>query len=114
MTLTYLARGMIYPRARELPPESEKSFMARVIQYARLTGWEVHHELDSRGSSSGWPDLELVRAERHIRAELKREGERPRPDQERILALLRRTNTEVYVWDPSDWTRIIRTLGRHD
>jgi len=109
-------RGLSYPRgmAVRIRPESEKSFQARVIQYARLCGWEVHHELDSRRSSSGWPDLELVRGTRHIRAELKREGERPRPDQERILELLRHTSTETYVWDPSDWSRIIHCLGRHD
>ena len=110
-------RGLSYPKTRlevRLMPESEKSFQARVVQYARLTGWEVHHAFDSRHSSSGWPDLWLVRGQRLVAAELKREGERPRPEQERILGLLRRTNTEVHVWTPSDWNRILRVLGRHD
>lgn len=99
---------------RERLPESEKSFMARVVQYARLCGWEVHHEFDSRRSSDGWPDLQLVRAERYVLAELKREGEKPRPEQERILELLRRVpGLEVYVWSPSSWPEIIRILGRH-
>lgn len=101
--------------AARVPVESEKSFQARLIQLARLMGWEVYHTYDSRRSAAGWPDLELVRPPRYIRAELKREGGHVEPEQLRVLDLLRRCpGVETYVWTPADWNRILRTLGRHD
>jgi hypothetical protein len=123
MTDQIVRRGLAFPATRRRPRvEPEKSFQARIVEYAHLCGWETHHEFDSRHSSEGWPDLELVRGKRHIRAEVKRAREEPEPHQERILGLLGRVpELEVYVWHEHDcgrpghhaWLDILRTLGRH-
>jgi hypothetical protein len=106
--------------ARIILGEPEKAFQARITLYATLRRWAWHHEFDSRHSSAGWPDLELVRGERHIRAEVKHGGKEPTPDQERILAALSGVPTlEVYVWHPHDcgrpghqsWNGIVETLS---
>jgi hypothetical protein len=97
---------------------------------APMLGWEhVHvraglrsngqYRVATSGSmAAGWPDLVLVRARdrRLIFAELKRELEQPRPEQERVLDVLRTLGdrhvqplvelgapkVEVHVWRPSD------------
>lgn len=43
---------------------------------ARVRGWLGHHETDSRKTAAGWPDLVLIRGERLVVAELKREDPR--------------------------------------
>lgn len=101
---------------------------------APMLGWEHVHirpglrangqwRTSTSGSMAYWPDLVLVRVRdrRLIFAELKRELETPRPEQERVLGVLAglslagleapvtRTvdgvlfpSVEVYVWRPSD------------
>lgn len=91
----------------------EKKYLQSIATLARILGWEVHHEFDSRYSSAGWPDLELVRPPRHIRAEVKVHGGHLEPEQERILGLLRQCpGTETYVWWEQDWPDIQRILSR--
>lgn len=99
---------------------------------AVIYGWDHVHfrqaqtkagwRLPASGSmAAGWPDLTLVRTRdrRLIFAELKRETEQLRPDQERVLEVLRSLDVplgrtpqpfdvpprvEVHVWRPSDLT----------
>jgi hypothetical protein len=61
---------------------------------------------------AGYPDLTLWRDDRLIFAELKRENGRLSPAQEAVLADLRKTNAEVYVWRPSDWADIAQALAK--
>ena len=89
----------------------EKAFQAQVVALARTLGWMVYHPFDSRRSARGYPDLTLVKDGRLIYAELKTERGRLTDDQRGWLDALRETPAEVYLWRPSDWDSIERTLG---
>jgi hypothetical protein len=97
--------------------ETEKGFMAVVVQFAKLNGWLVYHTYDSRKSEAGFPDLVMVRSGVLIFAELKLEGKDTTVDQRHWLKELKScvVSTEelkVFVWFPSDWPEIQRTLQR--
>ncbi len=93
------------------PAVSEKNFMAQVIQLARLRKWKVHHIHDSRKSSgSGWPDLSMVRDGRFIAAEVKTEKGRATAAQLEWLEALAGCGLETFLWRPSDFEEIERTL----
>ena len=115
---------------------------------AIILGWEhVHfrpamtkHGWRTAGTGSmaaGWPDLVLVRPRdrRLIFAELKADGAKATPDQERVLEVLRSVVTtggtlaaigrsgyprvgeelqlprvDVYIWRPADWDLIEQAL----
>lgn len=100
--------------------ESEASFMGAVLDLARFRGWMVHHQRPARTGkgwrsaitgSPGWPDLAMVRDGRLILAELKSEKGRLSPDQEAWRDELRQTQAEYYVWRPSSWEDVVRTLA---
>jgi len=104
-----------------LPPLTEAAFMRQVTELAELFGWEWFHvragrTLDSwrtPGSGTmakGWPDLVLVRGSRIIFAELKRDGGKVTPDQNRILDVLGKA-AEAYTWMPKDWDFIEHELA---
>ena len=40
---------------------SEKEFRQTVIAVFAAAGWHVYHNPDSRRSSAGWPDLQLLK-----------------------------------------------------
>lgn len=91
----------------------EKKYMQSILTLARILGWETHHVFDSRYSSAGWPDIEMVRPPRHVYAEIKLDGTRLDPEQEKIIGLLRLCpQLEVYVWRPSDWPEVQKILAR--
>lgn len=111
---------------------TEKAFMAQVVAYARLRGWEVFHTHDSRRSAPGFPDLAMARTrydvnkeslasarrgDRFILAEIKREEGELSPSQRRWMEMLRRVADAsggavgAYVWRPSGWPEIERTLA---
>lgn len=98
--------------------QSEKAFQQAVVEYARLNRWKVFHPFDSRRSEPGWPDLTMVRGEMLLFAELKTEKGRLSPAQEDWTSELQGVSNgaagamRVYVWRPSDWPLIERTLGR--
>lgn len=97
---------------------TETEFQRLVVQLAKLRGWMIYHVHDSRkvdwASDQGFPDWVFLR-ERVFYAELKRE----RTDrgklsnaQKKWLSTLKDAGQEVYVWRPSDWDTIARTLAR--
>lgn len=102
----------------KLPAISEKQFMAQVVQLAKMLGWRVYHTHDSRRSEPGFPDLVMVRviygdvatAGRTIFAELKAEKGRLTAEQAEWYLALKHSGDEVYVWRPSDFDEIQRTL----
>lgn len=101
------------PAAPPDPRCSEGEFQARVVAEAKLLGWDVYHNPDSRRSSAGWPDLELVHPDRgYFKAELKKHDGRVRPDQVRVIDLLRRAGVRVFVWRPADWPEILKVLNQ--
>lgn len=92
---------------------TEKDFQSQVIQLARLLGWRVAHFrsiCDRQGiwrtpvqaDGAGWPDLFMVRRDRAIAAELKRELSKAMPEQDIWLYKLAQTCVETYIWRPSD------------
>lgn len=91
---------------------TEAQLQARVVKQAKTLGWShIYHTRFSLKSAAGYPDLHMVRGERSVFAELKREREKPTPAQESWLEALRTAGHEAYVWRPSDEPEIERVLG---
>lgn len=102
--------------------ETETQFQAAVVDLAKVRGWRIHHQRPARTEDDGWrsaiighkgwPDLALARTGRLVIAELKSERGQPTPDQEAWLELLRTVpGVEVFVWRPSEWPEVERTLA---
>lgn len=94
---------------------SEKAFQQTIIDLAVTYGWGVYHTFDARKSQPGFPDLVLVRGDRLLFAEVKREHGRLRIDQEAWAKALGRVafanpTVESHLWRPSDWPAIEDTL----
>lgn len=91
---------------------SEADFQHCVVDLARWLGWECWRDNDSRRNDAGWPDLALVRDERMILCELKTERGRLRAEQAYWMRLLLRVQgVEYYLFRPSDWSVILKTLA---
>ncbi len=91
--------------------ETEAGFQSAVMELATLAGWLVWHDADSRKNAPGLPDLIMVKPPRAVFAELKTASGRLRADQRRWLdALGACPGVETYLWRPSDWPAIERTL----
>lgn len=108
-------------RRAGVAPATEREAQKTIIDLARTLGWRVAHfrpAVTSKGwrtpveaDGAGFPDLVLVR-DRVIFAELKREGESPRPNQVEWLNALSRAGAEVYVWTLADYDEIASILSR--
>ena len=92
---------------------TEEVLLASVLQAAREFRWRTAHFRPARtergwrtpvqGDGKGWPDLVLVRGDRLMFRELKREKARVRPEQAEWLAILVDAGADVGVWKPSGW-----------
>lgn len=99
----------------------ERDTQRTILDLAHTLGWRVAHFRPARtdkgwrtpvaADGKGFPDLVLVR-ERVIFAELKREGESPKPDQVEWLNALSRGGAEVYIWTLADYDDITRILSQ--
>ena len=100
---------------------TEADFLRQVLDLARILGWRSAHfrpawsgrgwRTPVQGDGAGFPDLILVRRERVIAAELKREqGGRVSDDQLLWLRALDAAGLETAVWRPSDFPAIQETL----
>ena len=103
-------------------PLLESEFQRQVLDFAVMSGWQTFHVRAGRtidswrtpGSGTmakGWPDLVLVKGDRLIFAELKRDGAKPTAEQEWVGSILDEV-AEYHVWRPSDWSGIEAALGR--
>lgn len=116
-----------HARPEPMPRQDEKSFHRQVVELARYMGFTVWHDqatnaprvcwsckAPARGprNASGLPDLLLIRGARLIWAELKAQDGVTSAEQREWIARLRAAGETVYVWRPSDWTEIERTLAR--
>ena len=101
------------PPKKEAPPkESEKDFMGKVVELARLQGWKVYHTHDSRRSDPGFPDLVLCRGGRILFWELKSaKGRMVKAQLEWAEALGKCFGVEVGIYMPQDWDVIVGQLG---
>ena len=61
-----------------------------------------YHPYDSRKSQGGWPDDVLVGPWGILHRELKSQTGKVRPDQEDVMARLRKAGADVDVWRPVD------------
>ncbi len=97
-----------------LPEKTEEQFQAAVIELAHVCRFAVYHTRDSRRSTSGFPDLVLLKAGRLIVAEIKRQRGVTTPEQDRWIETFRQVgpNVEAYVWRPSDLPFIQLVLTR--
>lgn len=102
------------------PPIAEASFMAQVTQLAAIRHWHWLHIRPGMTQHSwrtpisgplgkGFPDLLLVRRERILFVELKRDGGKPTPEQVEVLGILSGA-AETAVWCPADFDEIQRVL----
>jgi hypothetical protein len=98
-------------RALGIPPESEKSFMAAVIQLAELNGFLVYHTHDSRRSQAGFPDLLLVKPPRALAFELKSMTGKVSPAQKLWLDALSKCGIRCFVFRPNAKQDIARLLA---
>jgi hypothetical protein len=99
----------------------EAEWFRQVVEIAEMFGWSWAHFRPARTQrgwrtpvsgplGAGWPDLTLVKGDRLLFVELKREKGRPKPDQVFVLQLLGDA-AEVYIWRPSDFEDVARILG---
>ncbi len=103
------------------PRQTESQFQDAFLEYAQIHGWRRAHFRPARtktgwrtavsADGKGFVDTVLVR-DRVIFAELKREGEDRRPEQEAWGDALIEAGAEYYCWQPSDWPEIEATLER--
>lgn len=94
---------------------SEKDWQATVVDAAVTFGWAVYHTFDSRHSNAGFPDLVLLRRDRLIFTELKREAGKldlPQEAWARGLGEVADANptVEYHTWRPSDWDDVLEVL----
>ena len=88
---------------------TEAAFTTQVMELAHALGWLVHHTHDSRtnhwSTDKGLPDLCLARNGRVVFAELKKVGQKPRPEQRAWLEA-----AGGYCWPPLEWDDIVLAL----
>jgi hypothetical protein len=90
---------------------TEKAFTQQIAGLSRMLGYKYYHPWLSIHSPRGFPDCCLVKGERLIFAELKREKGELSPHQVEWLDLLKATGkAEVYVWRPSQIEDIANIL----
>ena len=81
---------------------SEAQFQKIVEGYAKVMGWLYYHTQDSRRSQPGFPDLVMLRGERQVVAELKRQkGAKPSEKHLNWFDGYKAVGAEVYVWRPA-------------
>lgn len=94
-----------------IPPESEAHFQDNYfVPLFTALGWKGYHTHDSRRSPSGFPDWILVRGERWIAAELKRQNGTTTRAQDLWLMACGHAGAETYIWRPSDKQLIAAVL----
>ena len=100
---------------------TEKQFQAKVIQYAKMKGWLVHHARRMQYASGKWGtpvqgdtgfvDLVLVHPERGaLFVELKGMTGRLSPEQKAWLHSLEACGLDARVWKPDSWQEIEEAL----
>ena len=91
---------------------TEDQFQKRITDLCDWYHLRWHHEVDSRKSKSGFPDLVIVGPgwDAVLWAELKTDKGRVSPEQREWLLALDDTGAEVRLWRPKDWPEIDEVL----
>lgn len=88
---------------------TEAQWQKRVTDYCDWLRLRWHHEVDSRRSKSGFPDLVIVGTS-VLFVELKADKGRTSTEQEGWIADLTRAGAEVHIWRPGDWSYVQKRL----
>jgi hypothetical protein len=101
------------------PPLTEQQFQDQITELAEMCGWAWLHCRPGMTARSwrtpvsgplgkGFPDLLMVRPRdlRVLAAELKRDGQKPTPDQMRVLEILSSSGIETFVWHPAEFEHL--------
>jgi hypothetical protein len=106
--------------------QPESVLLSQVMAYAAMRGWRAWHDQATNtprrcrdcGSyqriprnAPGLPDLILVRRPRLVIAEIKAEGGRVTPAQQRWLDEFAACGVETFTWFPHDWETIKEVLA---
>ncbi len=110
------AAGLLAESVEPGPPLDilETPFQNRVIDLAKRHGFICYHTHNSRRSAKGYPDVAFAKVGapfRYFLAELKRETEKPSPEQLVWINAIRAAGIDCYLWRPSDWPFIVQTLS---
>jgi len=105
---------------------SESAWQKQVIEIAQYAGFRVAHfrgvrvqrkdgsvyyQTPVQAQGVGYPDLCMVKGNRLIYAELKREGGKPTPEQvEWLEALSKVPGVECFLWKPSDYEVVLEVM----
>ena len=101
---------------------TEEQFQDQIFDLAHHLGYKVAHFRPARtkygwttavsADGKGFPDTVLAKEGRPvIIAEIKREGSKLSPEQEKWINLLKQVpNIQVFVWYPSDFEDIVKCL----
>lgn len=98
---------------------TEKQWQSWVIRQAMLLGFAHYHAPDNKPDPTtgkvqmivaGFPDLVMVKGNRLIFAELKREKGKVTEAQKVWLKRLEATGAECYLWRPSQWQEVLDIL----
>ena len=103
------------------PRMTEAQFQRQVIALARMTGWKVaafRPAMNARGEwrtpvqgdGKGWPDLVLVKGDRVLFRELKRDKTYLEPEQKAWRDALLAAGADWAIWRPKDEALIEATL----
>jgi hypothetical protein len=97
---------------------SEREWQNHVCRIATLRGWRYYHPPDNRPVNgqiqkivSGFPDLCLIKNNRMVFAELKREMGIVSAEQEEWIDAIKKCGIEVYVWRPSNLHELVAILS---
>ena len=104
---------------KQLRAVTEREWQNLVIGLATSRGWKHYHPPDNKPVNgriqkvvAGFPDLVMIKGDRLVFVELKRETGRVSPEQVDWLASLRATGAECYVWRPSMVAEAIKILDK--
>jgi len=107
------------PSDKALRAITERDWQNQVHRLAFSLGWKYYHAPDNRPVNgriqkvvAGFPDLVMVKGERLIFAELKRELGIVAEAQTEWLAALEAAGAECYVWRPSQMREVLETLSK--
>ena len=89
---------------------TEKQFAAEVEPLFKLYHWKYYHTFNSQHSVPGFPDYVAARDRQTIFAELKTETGKITTTQIEWIKTLRKAKQMVFVWRPSDFDLIVKTL----
>jgi hypothetical protein len=100
---------------------TERQWQAWVIHNAMYNKWSHYHAPDNKPDGltgkvqmivAGFPDLVLVKGNRLVFAELKREKGKVTEAQKVWLKRLEATGAECYIWRPSQWEEVLAILEK--